>query len=86
MKLLNKRFTGLRDVGVSRFKKSTSSPNKRLAVFSNAKPGNDNFSSKTSGSPRLEAIITCSLSGITPASGTPKIFFNRFLPSLDEYD
>ena len=72
MKLFIRRFTGLREDVASRFKNSISSPSKRRAAFSNARPGNDNLSSNTSGSPRLEAIITYPLSGITPTSGTPK--------------
>jgi hypothetical protein len=47
-------------------KNSTSSPARRRAVLSNARPGKQVLSSNTIGSPRFEAIIIFSLSGITP--------------------
>ena len=62
-----------------------SCPSKRHAVFSKATAGNDNLSSKTSGSPRFEAIITCSLSGITPKIGIPKIFEHLLLTSFHRF-
>ena len=44
-----------------------------LVVFSNAILGKLVFSSKTIGSPRFEAIIIFSVSGITPINGIPRI-------------
>ena len=67
------RFTGFLTFELFRSKKVTFSPFKRLAVLSKAIPGKQFLSSKTIGSPLLEAIIIFSLSGITPTKVIPKI-------------
>ena len=62
-------------------KNSTLSPTKRRVVLSNATAGKQTLSSNTIGSPRLEATIIFSLSGITPIKEIPKTKNGKLAPA-----